>query len=196
MKTAFVIFDRLTAMDFVGVYDPLTRIKSMQLMPGFEWDVCAFTPDITDDKGLRISPGVVGEPLSEYDLIVVPGGFGTRTLQHDKAFVEWLRTSEPVKLKASVCTGSLLLGAAGFLKNKRATTHPSAFEELKPYCAQVVDDRVVDEGGIITARGVTSAIDLGLHLVERLAGAQARTRVARQMDYPYDWHAPGRMNAI
>lgn len=196
MKTAFVIFDRLTAMDFIGAYDPLTRLKSMQLMPGFEWDVCAFAADITDDKGLRITPSVVGEPLSEYDLIVVPGGFGTRTLQHDKAFIDWLRTSEPVKLKASVCTGSLLLGAAGFLKGKRATTHPSAFEELKPYCAQVVDDRVVDEGGIITARGVTSAIDLGLYLVERLAGAEARTRVAKQMDYPYVWQATDENNAI
>lgn len=191
MKTAFVIFDRLTAMDFIGAYDPLTRLKSMQLMPEFEWDVCAFAADITDDKGLRITPSVVGEPLSEYDLIVVPGGFGTRTLQHDKAFIDWLRTSAPVKLKASVCTGSLLLGAAGFLKDKRATTHLSAFAELKPYCAQVVDDRVVDEGGIITARGVTSAIDLGLYLVGRLAGAEARTRVAKQMDYPYVWQATG-----
>lgn len=196
MKTAFVIFDRLTAMDFIGTYDPLTRLKSMQLMPGFEWDVCALAADIADDKGLRITPSVVGEPLSKYDLIVVPGGFGTRTLQHDKAFIDWLRTSEPVKLKASVCTGSLLLGAAGFLKGKRATTHPSAFEELKPYCARVVDDRVVDEGGIITARGVTSAIDLGLYLVERLAGADARTRVAKQMDYPYVWQATGEKNAI
>ncbi|MDP3091984.1 MAG: DJ-1/PfpI family protein [Nitrospira sp.] len=196
MKTAFVIFDRLTAMDFIGVYDPLTRLKSMQLIPGFEWDVCAFAAGIEDDKGLRITPSVVGEPLSKYDLIVVPGGFGTRILQHDKAFIAWLRTSEPVKLKASVCTGSLLLGAAGFLKDKRATTHPSAFEELKPYCAQVVDERVVDEGGIITARGVTSAIDLGLYLVERLAGAEARTRVAKQMDYPYVWQATGERNAI
>jgi len=191
MKTAFVIFDRLTAMDFIGAYDPLTRLKSMRLMPGFEWDVCAFTADISDDKGLRIAPSVVGASLSGYDLVVVPGGFGTRALQHDKAFIDWLRSSAPVRLKASVCTGALLLGAAGFLKGKRATTHPGAFEELKPYCAQVVDDRVVDEGGIITARGVTSAIDLGLYLVERLAGAQARTRVAKQMDYPYVWPAPG-----
>jgi len=189
MKTAFVVFDRLTAMDFIGAYDPLTRLKSMQFMPEFEWDVCALAADICDDKGLRIAPSVVGAPLSAYDLIVVPGGFGTRVLRHDKAFIDWLRTAEPVKLKASVCTGSLLLGAAGFLKDKRATTHPSAFEELKPYCAQVVDDRVVDEGGIITARGVTSAIDLGLYLVERLAGAEARMRVAKQMDYPYDWQA-------
>jgi transcriptional regulator GlxA family with amidase domain len=94
MKTAFVIFNRMTLMDFIGAYDPLTRLKSMGLMPGFEWDICACTAD-------------------------------------------------------------------------------------------VVDDRVVDEGGIITARSVTSAIDLGLYLVERLAGAEVRARVATQMDYPY-----------
>jgi cyclohexyl-isocyanide hydratase len=185
METAFVVFDRMTALDFVGVYDPLTRLKSMQLMPGFEWDVCAFAPEVADDRGLRITPALVAAPLGSYDLIVVPGGYGTRTLQHDRAFIDWLRTAQPVKLKASVCTGSLLLGAAGFLKDRRATTHPSAFAELKPYCAQVVDQRVVDEGGVVTARGVTSAIDLGLYLVERLAGAQARSRVAKQMDYPY-----------
>ncbi len=88
-------------------------------------------------------------------------------------------------LKASVCTGALLLGAAGFLKGKRATTHPNNFDELAPYCAEVVDERVVDEGDIVTARGVTSAIDLGLYLVERLASAAARARIAKQMDYPY-----------
>jgi cyclohexyl-isocyanide hydratase len=196
MKTAFVIFDRMTALDFIGAYDPLTRLKSMQLISNFEWDVCAVAEEIADDKGMTFTPSVIAGPLSEYDLIVVPGGFGTRTLQHDKAFVDWLRTSEPVKLKASVCTGSLLLGAAGFLKGRRATTHPSAFEELKPYCAQVVDERVVDEGEIVTARGVTSAIDLGLYLVERLAGEEARRRVAKQMDYPYVWQTASAPNAI
>lgn len=196
MKTAFVIFDRMTALDFIGAYDPLTRLKSMQLIPDFEWDVCAVAGEVADDKGMSFTPGVVGESLSKYDLIVVPGGFGTRALQHDKAFVDWLRTSAPVKLKASVCTGSLLLGAAGFLKGRRATTHPSAFEELKPYCALVVDERVVDESEIITARGVTSAIDLGLYLVERLADAEARRRVAKQMDYPYIWQVAGGQNAM
>ena len=124
--------------------------------------------------------------LSEYDMIVVPGGFGTRSLQHDKAFMDWLSSAEPVKLKTSVCTGSLLLGAAGFLIGKRATTHPNAFDALKPYCHAVVDQRVVDEGEVVTARGVSSSIDLGLHLVERLAGKDARAAIAEQMDYPYD----------
>lgn len=190
MKTAFVIFHRMTVMDFIGTYDPLTRLKSMGLMPSFEWDICALTADVADDKGLHIAPSVVGQPLSQYDLIVVPGGIGMRALQYDKAFIHWLRTSEPVRLKASVCTGSLLLGAAGFLKDKRATTNRNAVEELRPYCAQVVDDRVVNEGAIITARGVTSAINLGLYLVERLVGAEARAHVATPMDYPYVWQHP------
>jgi transcriptional regulator GlxA family with amidase domain len=187
VKTAFVIFDDMTVMDFIGIYDPLTRLKSMKIMPEFEWNVCALRAQVADDKGLRILPDSVAKPLNEYDLIVVPGGMGTRKLQHDEAYIKWLRSAESAKLKASVCTGALLLGAAGFLRGRRATTHPSAYEELKPYCAQVIEERVVDEGDIVTARGVTSGIDLGLHLVERLAGAEARARVARQMDYPYTW---------
>ena len=90
-----------------------------------------------------------------------------------------------MKLKTSVCTGALLLGSAGFLTGKHATTHPNAFDELNPYCASVVDQRVVDEEEVVTARGVTSSIDLGLHLVERLAGSEARVGIAKQMDYPY-----------
>ena len=185
MKTAFIIFDRMTALDLIGVYDPLTRLKSMNFLPGFNWEICAFTEEVFDDKGLRFTPDTVAMSLGEYDMIVLPGGFGTRTLQHDKSFMDWLRSADPVKLKTSVCTGSLLLGSAGFLTGKRATTHPNAFDELKPYCHAVVDQRVVDEGGVVTARGVTSSIDLGLHLVERLAGSETRVGIAKQMDYPY-----------
>jgi transcriptional regulator GlxA family with amidase domain len=77
----------------------------------------------------------------------------------------------------------LLLGAAGFLEGRRATTHRSAFQELAKYCLTVVDDRVVDEGDVVTARGVTSALDLGLHLVERFAGTDTQEQIRRQMDY-------------
>ncbi len=187
MKTAFVIFDRMTALDLIGVYDSLTRLKSMNFVPEFQWQICAFTQEVSDDRSLRFVPDTVAESLGAYDIIVVPGGFGTRALQRDKAFTQWLRSAAPVKLKTSVCTGALLLGAAGFLAGKRATTHPNAFEELKPYCATViVDRRIVDEGEVVTARGVTASIDLGLHLVERIAGREARARIAKQMDYPYD----------
>jgi len=185
MKTAFVIFERMTALDLIGVYDPLTRLRSMNIMPEFSWQFCAITESVTDDRGLRFTPDMVAGSLAGFDLLVVPGGFGTRPLRHKTAFVDWLRSAGPVKLKESVCTGALLLGAAGFLAGKRAATHPSAAEELKPYCASVVSERVVDEGTVVTAGGVTAAIDLGLHLVERIAGAEVRIAVARQMDYPF-----------
>ncbi len=185
MKTGFIIFDKMTALDFIGVYDPLTRLRSMAVVADFNWKICAFTKDVSDDKGLAFAPDTIAEPLNEYDMVVVPGGFGTRALRHDEAFMGWIKSAAPVKLKISVCSGALLLGAAGFLAGKRATTHPSAFDELAPYCATVVNERVVDEGDVVTAQGVTSSIDLGLHLVERLAGSEVRVRVAKQMDYPY-----------
>ena len=185
MKAAFVIFDQMTALDFVGFYDPLTRLKSMDFMPDFHWRICSFCEDVSDTQDLRFKPDVVGASLVGYDLLVVPGGYGTRALQHNLDFVAWLQTAVAIPLKASVCTGSLLLGAAGFLRGKRATTHPNAYPELARYCREVVDQRIVDEGDIITARGVSSSLDLGLFLVERLAGKRVRQLIARQMDYPY-----------
>jgi transcriptional regulator GlxA family with amidase domain len=189
MKAAFVVFDRMTSLDFIGFYDPVTRLKSMKIVDDFEWRICATTRQVVDDRGLRIEADAIAEPLDSYDMLFVPGGFGTRSLQHDSSFVDWLRTASAARLKISVCTGALLLGAAGFLRGKRATTHPSALKELEPYCRSVVRDRVVDEGDVITAGGVSSAIDAGLHLVQKLAGADARARIAAQMDYPYQWNA-------
>lgn len=185
MKVAFVLFEGVTALDFVGVYDPVTRLRSMGILPELNWELCGLSRRVRDDRGLAFSPTRIGEPLRDYDVVIVPGGFGTRRLVDDAHFLDWLRTATDVALKASVCTGSLLYGAAGFLQGRRATTHPSAFAELRPYCAEVVDERVVDEGPLVTARGVASALDLGLYLVERLAGAEARTRIRSQMDYPY-----------
>lgn len=185
MKAAFIIFDQMTALDFIGFYDPLTRLKSMDYLPDFEWRICSFCDDVFDTQGLRFLPDYLKRPLDDFDLIVVPGGYGSRSLQHNEEFVAWLKTAASVPLKASVCTGSLLLGAAGFLQGKKATTHPKAYVELARYCGQVTDQRIVDEGDVITARGVSTAIDLGLYLVERLAGKAVREGISRQMDYPY-----------
>lgn len=189
MKAALIIFDHMTVLDFIGFYDPITRLKSMNVIPDFEWRICSSKRQVTDDRGagLGIIADSTGEPLDGYDLLFVPGGMGTRTLQHDEEFIEWLRSAERVKLKTSVCTGALLLGAAGYLRGRQATTHPSAYKDLEPYCDTVLQKRVVDEGSVITAGGVSSSIDLGLHVVQRLAGAQARDRIAKQMDYPYRW---------
>jgi len=185
MKIAFVIFNGLTTLDFIAIYDPLTRLKTMGFLPDLAWDICAPTDLVKDDRGLVMVPTTIQEPLQSYDVLVVPGGFRTRTLMHDKNFVEWIKTAGPCKLKVSVCTGALLLGAAGFLKDKRATTHPSAFQELKPFCRTVLENRIVDEGNLITAGGVSSGIDAGLYVVEKLAGVETKKKIARQMDYPY-----------
>ena len=112
---------------------------------------------------------------------------GTRLLQRDSEFVDWLKSASSAKLKISVCTGALLLGAAGFLRGKRATTHPQALKELAPYCDAVLTDLIVDEGDVITGGGVASSLYLGLHVVQQLAGPEARARIATQMCYPYQW---------
>jgi cyclohexyl-isocyanide hydratase len=183
MRIAFIIYDAMTTLDLIGVYDPVTRLKTMGLMPALEWDLCALSGTITDGTGLQLRSTRIGEPLHGYDMLIVPGGFGSRKLMDDPGFIEWLRTAAACRLKVSVCTGALLLGAAGFLKDKSATTHRSAFHDLQRFCRSVVDRRVVDEGEVITARGVTSSIDLGLYLCEKLAGPEARERIRQQMDY-------------
>jgi len=185
VKIAFIIYDGMTALDFIGVYDPVTRLNTMGFLPDLCWEICARSRTVKDGAGLEFTATKVGEPLPAYDMIIVPGGFGSRQLVDDAGFMEWLRTATPCKLKVSVCTGALLLGAAGFLQGKAATTHRSAFNDLRRFCSSVVDRRIVDEGDVITARGVTSSIDLGLYLCEKLAGREVKERIRQQMDYEH-----------
>lgn len=184
MRIGFVIFEGMTALDFIGVYDPLTRLKTMGFMPELMWERCCYTEQAGDNTGLTFTPTLLPRtPLAGFDIIVIPGGFGTRALVSDPHFVEWIATCADVPLKATVCTGSLLLGAAGLLAGRRATTHRSALTDLASYAAEVLDERIVDEGDIVTARGVTSALDLGLYLCGRLAGSEVREHIRQQMDY-------------
>src|SRR5919112_2366426 len=126
MRVGFVIFERMTALDFVGVYDPVTRLRGMLFRPDLEWDVCALASEVRDPNGLSFRATRVGESLGAYDLVVVPGGYGTRELMTDEQFVGWLRTAGGCGLKASVCTGTLLFGAAGFFEGRGGGTPPTA----------------------------------------------------------------------
>ncbi|MFT4416178.1 DJ-1/PfpI family protein [Fredinandcohnia humi] len=184
MKIAFVIFDEFTSLDFIGAYDPITRLKTMDFLPDLEWDICSFNDTITDGTGLIFTPTKVREPLTKYDLVIIPGGIGTTSLINNSQFINWIKTSGTCKVKASVCTGSLILGAAGFLRGKKATTHPNYFGELKKYC-KVIDKRVVDDGNIITSRGVSSSLELGLYLCEKLSNYEAKEIIRKQMDYQH-----------
>ena len=183
MHIAFVAYDGMTVLDFVGVYDPLTRLKTMGFRDDVSWDICARTTSVTANAGLEIVSDEVDEPLWGYDMLVVPGGFRARELVDDEEFISWLETTDVDRI-ASVCTGSLLLGAAGFLSGKRATTHPDAYDLLADYCDEVVEERVVWDGHVVTAGGVTSGLDLGLSLVAELADVGTREAIKTQMDYP------------
>ncbi len=183
-RIAFLTFPQLTLLDLVGVYDCLRRIARMGIDARVSHRIIGTAPVVEDDEGLPIVAQGVYEDLAPFDLLVVPGGLGTRTLCHDARCLDYLRgwgTERPV---ASVCTGSLLLGHAGHLAGLAATTHRSAFDLLRPLCREVVTDRrIVDQGRVVTAGGVASSLDLGLYLVERYWGAEARARIAAQMEY-------------
>jgi cyclohexyl-isocyanide hydratase len=193
-RIALCAFPGMTLLDLVGPLDALSRIASM----GFdeattcevvalarrqeEADVLADPPVVWSAWGAELVTARYRPDLDSFDVLVVPGGPATRTLEHDGGAIEWLRTYPTNRLVASVCTGSLLLGAADRLRGKRATTHLTMMAELARFGAIPTAERVVDEGQLVTAGGVTSGIDLGLHLVRRLAGDDAHAKIAKQME--------------
>ena len=183
MHAAFVIFESMTALDFVGAFDPVSRLKTMGFLPDLSCDICGRTREVRDSAGIIFCATRVAEPLSGYDLVVVSGGPGTRMLVGDSDFVAWIRSAAESELVASVCTGSLLLGAAGLLEGHAATSHSTALSDLRAYVDHVVSERIVDSGRIVTAAGVTSSIDLGLYLCEKFAGPDAREQICAQIEY-------------
>jgi transcriptional regulator GlxA family with amidase domain len=191
MKIAFILFDQVTALDFVGFYEAVTWMGILNAKENVSWDFCANQEEITDDRGLTFKVNRVNPELSEYDLIFVPGGLSTRKLRFDTEFIGWLQTAHDVEYKISVCTGALLLGAAGFLNGRRATTNPSAYDLLTPYCAEVVKTRIVRDGNVFTGGGVSASIDLGLYVVESLTSPEVAHQIQQKMDYPY--YRPGEM---
>lgn len=183
-RIAFFVFPGLTLLDLVGGYDSLRRVALMGIDPEVTHRFVGTHSEISDETGIKLSPDGVYDDLSAFDLLYIPGGLGTRRLMGDGWCMEYLKKWGSERPVASVCTGSLLLGKAGYLRDKRATTHHNAYELLAPYCGEVVrNQRIVDEGNVITAGGVSSALDLGLYLVERFWGANARARISQQMEY-------------
>jgi len=191
MQVAVLLYDRFTALDAVGPYDVLGRIPGAQVTfvaaePG---------PVRTEQRSLAL---VADAPMREYphpDIVVVPGGFGTRDLLEDEEILGWLREAhEHTKWTTSVCTGSLLLAAAGILDGLEATTHWLARDELAALGAVPVPDRVVRQGKIVTAAGVSSGIDMALHLAALEAGDTVAQAIQLGIEYdpapPFDAGSP------
>lgn len=182
---ALVAFSGQTHLDFIGFYDCMTRLKVH--FGDFKLSVCALEHEIADNFGLKFIAEKRSD-LSEFDAVFVPGGMATRALKDDVDFISWLKTTSGAKYKFSVCTGSLLFGAAGFLRGLSATTHPFCHDLLAPYCAKVLSEKIVcedtqDGGKIITAGGVSSSVELGLFVVEIFGGKEFAQKTRLAMDY-------------
>jgi transcriptional regulator GlxA family with amidase domain len=189
MKIAFVLYDGVTLLDFAGAYDPLTRLKTRGFVPDLKYCTCARQERIRSFEGVELAVELVSPDLQGFDYIVIPGGNAIADLLRDREFIAWLSIDPGKTTVAAVCGGALLAGAAGMLKTRRATTNPALMEILKKFAKEVSKDRVVDDDHVITAGGVTAAIDMGLYLTEKIAGPVARTAIQNQMDYPY--YPPG-----
>ena len=182
MRIAFFLFPRLTLLDFAGAYDALRRIPLLQNDPSVSLHILGSQSPLEDEGGTRMVPHAVYPDLAEFDLLIVPGGLGTRPLAEDQKCIDYLRSWGRERPVASVCTGALLIGKAGLLEGHKATTHFDHYDRLAPYCAEVVRDlRVVEDRNVFTAGAVSSSLDLGLHLVEKFW--KSGERIARSMNY-------------
>jgi putative intracellular protease/amidase len=185
MNIAIPIFDRLTALDAVGPYEVLSRL------PGATVHFIAEEPGPkrTETEMLALTADRALDELPEPEVIVVPGGFGTRALMTDETMLEWVRHAHAhSEWTTSVCTGSLVLAAAGILDGLEATTHWMLLDALREYGATPVARRVVEQGKVITAAGVSAGIDMALTVAAYIAGVELAQGI--QLGIEYDPQPP------
>ncbi|MEV8311766.1 DJ-1/PfpI family protein [Streptomyces flavidovirens] len=191
MQIAVLLYDRFTTLDAVGPYELLARL------PGSETVfVAKEAGQIRNDQGSLAL--VADRPLAEVtrpDIVLVPGGPGSRQVMRDETILDWLRTADATSTwTTSVCTGSLVLAGAGLLKGRRATTHWLSLDDLGLLGAEPTGERVVFDGKYVTAAGVSSGIDMALHLLGRIGGDAVAQTVQLLTEYdpqpPYDAGSP------
>ncbi|MGC1165359.1 MAG: DJ-1/PfpI family protein [Solirubrobacterales bacterium] len=196
MKTSILIFDGITALDAIGPYEVLRSV------PGWEVEFVAANAGEkrTDSGALGLSADHALADVTDTDIVLVPGGKGNRPLLEDETVLSWLREIDrQTKWTTSVCTGSLVLGAAGLLDGKRATGHWLYLEPLRAYGADPVGGRFVEDGKVVTAAGVSAGIDMALHLVGQEAGPEVAQAVQLALEYdpqpPFDAGSPSKAPA-
>lgn len=191
MEIALLLYDGLAPLDAVGPYEVMRNV------PG--WEVRTVAKQKGEVRSEDGSLGLVADQalaeVTSPDLLLVPGGAGNRTLLQDQELLAWLREADQAtKWTTSVCTGSLLLGAAGLLQGRRATTNWLVLDALREFGAEPVEGRFVEDGKIVTAAGVTAGIDMALHLVAREVGPEAAQAVQLGIEYdpdpPFDAGSP------
>ncbi len=185
-----LIFPDVEVLDFCGPYEVFS-VAGNQIAPGaFQVFTIAQTPDVLAARnGLRVQPDYSWQDAPQVDVLIVPGGQGTRPLVHDSATIDWIRrTTASAELVLSVCTGALLLGKAGLLDGISATTHHLSYDLLRSHAplTQVREGvRLVDNGCVVTSAGVAAGIDMSLHIVGRLLGQATAIQTAKYIEYPW-----------
>ena len=191
MEIALLLYDGLAPLDAVGPYEVMRNV------PG--WEVRSVAKEKgecrSEDGSLALLADYSLAEVSAPDIVVVPGGIGNRRLLGDAELLDWLReVDRETKWTTSVCTGSLLLGAAGLLQGKRATTNWLQLDALAEFGAEPVGGRFVEDGKILTGAGVTAGIDMALHLVAREVGPELAQAVQLGIEYdpdpPFDSGSP------
>ena len=191
MKVAILVFEKLTALDAVGPYEVLSRV------PGAEVEFVAKEAGVvrTDTGALGVSADSSLADTQPPEILLIPGGEGNRPLLGDEEVLDWVRAAhERTAWTTSVCTGSLVLGAAGLLDGVRATSHWAYLDRLAGYGAEATSERVVTDGKIVTAAGVSSGIDMALTLAAEIAGPEVAQAIQLGIEYdpepPFDAGSP------
>lgn len=191
MRTvAILIFDEVEVLDFCGPFEvfAVTGARS-QDKPFDVFTVAEIASPITARNGLSVNPKFSFADCPQADILVIPGGYGTRALVHNQTVLDWIKQqATKAEMIMSVCTGSLLLAKAGLLENLSATTHFNAIDELRklaPNTQVCPGQRIVDNGRVLTSAGISAGIDLSFHIVARLLGQEVAQETARWMEYDY-----------
>jgi transcriptional regulator GlxA family with amidase domain len=196
MQIVFLLFDQITALDAIGPYEVLARLPAAKVI----FAAPARGIVRTDNGFLGLAADAALDEVRAADILVVPGGFGTRRLERDRRVLDWVRAiDETTTITASVCTGALVLGAAGLLRGRRANTHWAVRERLAEHGAIPTADRIVRDGKYATAAGVSAGIDLALALAIELAGEPLAQAIQLGIEYdpapPLDCGSPDRAPA-
>jgi transcriptional regulator GlxA family with amidase domain len=189
-NTAILLFDDVEVLDFAGPFEVFAVTDELAQHTLFNvHTVAEKSGPIRARNGLKVLPDHTPESAPAPDLLLLPGGFGTRALLKKPALLEWIRTrAGTAEITASVCTGSLVLAKVGLLDDKDATTHYECFDLLRTLAptARVHEDRrFLDNGNVLTSAGISAGIDMSLHLVARLHGRDVAEKTARYMEYPW-----------
>ena len=191
-RTAIVIFDEVEVLDFAGPFEVFSVTGRRRKLEPFDvYTVAERATPVLARNGLSINPKYSFADAPVPDILVLPGGYGTRREMKNPLMLEWVaRTAPRCELVLSVCTGALVLGAAGLLDGREATTHFMAFDELRAVApAATIREgvRLVDNGNLILSAGVSAGIDMSLHVVAQLLGADVARETARYMEYDGAW---------